>query len=68
MTDSDSLSGVAPVCPWQADPVRHGDMVAEAVEAGVFDCCPQPHLECWSEAAAKRVADALTQAGAETCS
>lgn len=69
ITDSESASGVAPVCPQQTDPTVHviGD-VDESDELGVYDCCPHPHLECWSERAATRLAAELTAAGVEACS
>lgn len=70
LTDSESLTGVAPVCPDQDDPAKHtpgfdGD---PAVADGVYDCCPHPHIECWSKRRATAVAQALTEAEAEVCS
>lgn len=69
-TDSESPSGVAPVCEHQSDPSKHtpnafGD--APGPE-WVFDCCPYPHIEVWSEAGARIVADHLTLHEAEVCS
>lgn len=69
-TDSESQSGVAPVCPHQDDPAKHtpgfdGD---PAGAEWVFDCCPGPHIECYSEQAAADVARRLTEAEAEVCS
>lgn len=70
-TDSESLSGVAPVCPNQDDVALHssGDGYGTDVDpAGVYDCCPEPHIECWTTAAARHIANALNEAEAEPCS
>jgi hypothetical protein len=61
LTDSESLTGVAPVCP----DVRSGNHDSDDV--GVYDCCPGPHIECWSERVADEVSKALTIADAEVC-
>lgn len=58
-TDSESLTGIAPVC---TEPGRH-----EIDIDTVYDCCPGPHIECWSERRAKEIAAALTEAEAEVC-
>jgi hypothetical protein len=63
LTDSESLSGVAPVCPGGGhrsddDPFYHA----------VYDCCPGPHIECFSPAAAEHIAGHLSHADAEVCS
>ncbi len=72
ITDSESLSGVAPVCPSQNDYTKHstgdGFMKEPADVAGIYDCCPGPHIECWSEQRAEAIAKALTEAEAEICS
>ena len=61
VTDSESLSGVAPVCPQQTvDGWRHDNL-------GVYECCPGPHIECWTESNADRVLTALSIAEAEVC-
>lgn len=57
ITDSESLSGVAPTCE---NHVGNG--------AAVYDCCPGPHIECWSEQRAETIAKMLTEAEAEICS
>jgi hypothetical protein len=62
MTDSESLTGVAPTCPDQDDATKHnpgfdGD---PADATGVYDCCPGPHIEVWSEATAETLAETLT--------
>lgn len=72
-TDSESLSGVAPVCPRQNDPEAHElrDFVTGEVEAGVnfvYECCPHPHIECWSPVDAESVLAVLNAACAEVCS
>lgn len=56
-TDTESATGVAPECP---DSVSHGP-------SDVFDCCPGPHIQCWTERAAVEVGYVLTQAHAEIC-
>ena len=70
ITDSESASGVAPVCP-KTDTLHTftiDDHLTPRVDAmGVYDCCPQPHLECWSERNAFELAHALTIAGVEVC-
>jgi hypothetical protein len=70
MTDSESLSGVAPACPHQDDPAKHptGFERDPAAADWVFDCCPHPHIECYDERRAAEIARALTEAEAEVCS
>lgn len=68
-TDSESLSGVAPVCPRQ-DELAGPHLIVDLGRpdaAGVYDCCPHPHLECGNERAAERVAVFLTDADVEAC-
>ena len=75
LTDSESLSGVAPTCPEQTTPNgRHDlegpdedDETARYDLAGVYDCCPKPHIECFGERTAELIAGALNQAEAEVC-
>lgn len=71
-TDSESASGVAPVCPSQSGPngehFHPNDPWSEYDVFGVYDCCPHPHIECWSPKAAEQVAQVLTEADAEVCS
>jgi hypothetical protein len=55
LTDSESMSGVAPVCD-DASSLHPSD-----TEAWVCDCCPKPHMECWNERQAKLVALALNR-------
>jgi hypothetical protein len=56
LTDSESFTGVAPECP----------MVPQVHAKGwVYDCCPGPQLELWSEARAAQVAQLLTEMEAE---
>lgn len=72
-TDSESQSGVAPVCPEQANSDGpHGQYepghAAWADDTGVYDCCPHPHLETWSESEARKLAAELTRIDAQVCS
>lgn len=70
-TDSESDSGVGPVCPHQDDVTKHstGDGYLTRVDSGgVYDCCPHPHLECWTEDSARDVAATLNRLGVEVCS
>jgi hypothetical protein len=72
ITDTESLTGVAPVCPEQDDPEGRHRILDEHADMqsldGVFDCCPHPHIETWSETAAVTVAIELTHADADLCS
>lgn len=52
VTDTEGPTGVAPEC----DSAHH----SEDDRAGVYDCCPGPHLELWSDAWAAEVAALLT--------
>jgi hypothetical protein len=70
-TDSESMSGVAPVCEHQDDVSKHstGDGHGKVADPhGVYDCCPGPHLEMWSEQTAAQLAATLTAADAQVCS
>lgn len=58
-TDSESMTGVAPVCN------QDGTMGHLAHE--VLDCCPHPHFELYSEGDALRVARELTMIDAKLC-
>ncbi|MFF4484703.1 hypothetical protein ACFY1A_48250 [Streptomyces sp. NPDC001520] len=58
--DSESLTGVAPVCP---TPERH--VIADRLEAdheGVYGCCPGPYYEAMTEARAARMVARLNGA------
>lgn len=64
-TDTESLSGVAPVCD-MADPKEH--ILDHGRDAyGVYDCCPQPHLECGSATVAVDVAAFLNERNVRIC-
>lgn len=67
ITDSESLSGVAPVCPHQNDPAKHATDFSTRHDGWVYDCCPHPHIECYDERRAAEIARALTEAEAELC-
>jgi hypothetical protein len=61
-TDSESLTGVAPVCDLPHDEPGRDD------RAGIYDCCPHPHIETWSESSADALRNLLNAIGAEPCS
>jgi hypothetical protein len=68
-TDSESASGVAPACPAANTAGGEHDLGNGSFdEYGVYDCCPEPHIECWGDKAAERIAQELTKAEAELCS
>jgi hypothetical protein len=60
ITDSESLTGVAPVC----ESTHEGD----GADYWVYDCCPYPQIETYSEDGARRVAAILTELEAGMCS
>lgn len=67
ITDSESLTGVAPVCdsPEHAKYARRSGMdEGNTGPDWVFDCCPHPQIELWGEANAILVAEIFNQAGA----
>ncbi len=69
-TDTYGATGVAPVCPHQDDVTKHssGDGYMHEVDpAGVYDCCPGPHIECWRESEAAIMAAKLTRIDAQVC-
>jgi hypothetical protein len=63
ITDTEGLTGVGPECPHQADHTLHstgdGHMRPPADDAGVYDCCPLPHLECYSTVHARELTEWL---------
>lgn len=65
MTDTEGMSGIAPVCPHQDDPNLHtlpdDEDAGRAFPAGVYDCCPGPHLEVWSVPLAAHLVDLLNR-------
>lgn len=65
ITDSGALTGVAPVCG--TDHTLHSN-IGLPLTNWVFDCCPHPHLETWSESDARKLADGLTRIDAAVCS
>lgn len=71
ITDSESMTGVAPVCEQQDridGPHARDDFTEKTLTEWVFDCCPHPQIECWSESTAENIARQLTMAEAEVCS
>lgn len=70
VTDSESMTGIAPVCPNQMDPTGLHHMPDDNAQdtSGVYDCCPHPHIEIWHEGDAKSITNRLTACGAEVCS
>jgi hypothetical protein len=71
-TDTESESGVAPICPEQRtlvgqhDPDDH-DGGWRFNEAFVYDCCPGPHIQCWTPHVAVRLRDFLNEYSIEVC-
>jgi hypothetical protein len=70
MTDTESPTGMAPVCD---KPDVHAMMYGERPDAlDVYDCCPHPHIETYGESDARTLVDALNAVadgeGAEMCS
>jgi hypothetical protein len=49
VTDTETCSGIAPRCNSSQHPE------ADHEDAGVYGCCPEPHIETWSEALAARL-------------
>lgn len=68
LTDSESESGVAPVCEaWE----KHPDPEPEALSPEdpiVYECCPGPHLQCVNARDARELTTWLNQHGVEVCS
>ena len=72
ITDTETPSGVAPICPGSAtlgpanphwnDQTRYLDLM------GVWDCCPGPHLQCINESDAVMLATMLNSLEVEICS
>lgn len=63
-TDTYGMTGIAPVCPDQDDVTKHstGDGYGKVVDPhGVYDCCPGPHIELWSEDRAAAMAALFTE-------
>lgn len=73
-TDSESESGVAPVCPrqredgWEHDRRAQGEGESGFDEYGIYDCCPHPHLEAGSTEQAKALVKMLNEFAVEVCS
>ena len=67
-TDTERITGVAPVCPKpDVHAMMHG---GPPDDVEVYDeCCVHgPHLECWGEGTAVRLRDFLNEYGVEVCS
>lgn len=62
ITDTESMTGVAPVC--ETDHTPHSEDGESQLRDWVFDCCPHPHIEMWSEDLATRLAELLNEAEA----
>jgi hypothetical protein len=62
-TDSESLSGLAPVCSGERSDALHqipdypGGPIRD--EEGVYDCCPWPQIETYSTAVAAYLVELL---------
>jgi hypothetical protein len=68
-TDTEGPTGVAPVCE-QQDKGPHGRVALLGDyfdNSGVYDCCPHPHIETYSEPGAQRLAALLTELDAGPC-
>lgn len=63
MTDTESATGVAPVCE-NRDPDLHEGDKGPSAGMYVYDCCPYPQIETWDERVAERLAQTLTEADA----
>jgi hypothetical protein len=61
-TDSEGMTGIAPVC--EVDHTPHSPDGDDALKAWVFDCCPRPHIEFWSERSAKHMVEHFNANGA----
>lgn len=60
VTDSESETGIAPVCHSAGHPPEQ--------DLWVFNCCPHPHLELGTPDLARRTAREFTDADAAPCS
>lgn len=73
ITDSESPTGIAPVCTAKGDDDLHlwanfGDGI-ERVEDGVWDCCPDPQFDTYSTVLAAYLVELLnadTEAGEQS--
>lgn len=65
-TDSESMTGVAPVCD---QPDVHVMMHGDGPDAPYVysECCPHPHIETYQEGAARDLAALLTELDAGPC-
>lgn len=68
VTDTEGPTGVAPVCPAAASVCHRIPDTGVQDDTGVYNCCPGPHIECWSERVADSVSKTLTAIEAELCS
>lgn len=72
VTDSESMTGVAPQCDFQDS--LEGNHAGDSGDSawldknGVYDCCPQPHIETYSEDGALRLRALLSELDARLCS
>lgn len=72
-TDTESCSGVAPVCSQVhviggEHDVDGSGAAGDGFDAqGVYDCCPGPHIEAWSEGTAADLADSLNRHNIRLC-
>lgn len=71
ITDTESETGVAPVCEQQDNPEGEHRIQEEHFDGqaanSVFDCCPHPQIETYSEPGARSLASLLTALDAESC-
>jgi hypothetical protein len=74
ITDSESMTGVAPICVRQDErgsPHDHGDqrqMYDLRFDAtGVYDCCPEPHIETYSTSTAAFLVELMNLRNVRMC-
>jgi hypothetical protein len=75
ITDSESMTGLAPICVRQDEresPHDHGDEVglssADRFDlTGVYDCCPEPHIETYSVSTAAFLVEVMNLRNVRMC-
>lgn len=70
ITDSEQPTGVAPECSAMTSPLSAMSLhwVDGKINTyGVWDCCPHPHLECWTPVRAQALAAMLNDSEVQVC-